>query len=242
VIQIEPIAAFTDNYFWAVHNGAQAWVVDPGDAAPVQRWLRERAVSLSGILLTHHHADHAGGVAELTRAHAIPVIGPARENIAGVTRKVGEGDQVSLPELAAHLRVLDVPGHTAGHIAYAGSIEGQPVVFCGDTLFAAGCGRLFEGTAQQMWQSLGKLAALPAQTLGYCAHEYTLANLAFAQAAEPGNAAVQARITQCSNLRAQNQPTVPFRLADELATNPFLRAGSVERFAHLREWKNSFRA
>jgi hydroxyacylglutathione hydrolase len=242
MIRIEPIAAFTDNYFWAIHDGCSAWVVDPGDAVPVNAWLRQRAVSLVGILLTHHHADHAGGVAPLIQPVPMPVIGPAREPIAGVTRKVSEGDTVLLPELNVTLAVLDVPGHTAGHIAYHGEIEGVPRVFCGDTLFAAGCGRLFEGTAAQMWESLGKLAALDPHTLGYCAHEYTMSNLAFAQAAEPDNAAVQARIVQCSALRAVQQPTLPFTLAQELATNPFLRAGSVERFAQLREWKNSFRA
>jgi hydroxyacylglutathione hydrolase len=242
VIQIEPIAAFTDNYFWVIHNGRHAWVVDPGDAAPVQAWLQTRGLFLSGILLTHHHADHVGGVDALTQTHGMPVIGPAREAIAGVTQKVQEGELVRLPELELELSVLDVPGHTAGHIAYAGQAQGRPVLFCGDTLFAAGCGRLFEGTAAQMWQSLSKLAALPAETLGFCAHEYTLSNLAFAKAAEPGNAAVQARIAHCSSLRAQGRPTVPFTLADELATNPFLRAGNSERFAQLREWKNTFRA
>lgn len=241
MIQIEPIAAFTDNYFWAIHNGTHAWIIDPGDAPPVEQWLHAHAVSLSGILLTHHHADHVGGVAALTRVRSVPVIGPAREAIAGVTHKVGEGAQVALPELAVTFNVLDVPGHTAGHIAYTGVVQGQPVILCGDTLFAAGCGRLFEGTAAQMWQSLNKLAALPPNTLAYCAHEYTLANLAFAHAAEPDNAAVAQRITQCSKLRAQGTPTVPFALADELATNPFLRAGGVERFAQLREWKNTFR-
>ncbi|MFM2398040.1 MAG: hypothetical protein RL341_197, partial [Pseudomonadota bacterium] len=230
MIRIEPIAAFVDNYFWAIHNGAHAWVVDPGDAPPVAQWLQSHALTLAGILLTHHHADHVGGVASLVAGHRVPVIGPAREAIAGVTRKVAEGDEVLLPELGVALAVLDVPGHTAGHIAYAGMVEGEPVVFCGDTLFAAGCGRLFEGTAAQMWQSLCKLAALAPHTRAYCAHEYTLSNLAFAKAAEPDNAAIAARINACQQLRAEGVPTVPFTLAQELATNPFLRAGGVARF------------
>jgi hydroxyacylglutathione hydrolase len=242
VIHIEPVAAFADNYFWILHNGQHAWVTDPGDAAPVLHWLAARHMTLAGILLTHHHADHTGGVAELTAGRPMPVIGPAQESIAGVTQTVREPETVQLPELGITLQVLDVPGHTAGHIAYYGIVQEQPVLLCGDTLFAAGCGRLFEGTPAQMWQSLNKLAALPAHTRAYCAHEYTLSNLAFALAAEPENAAIKARMTHCKQQRAQGLPTVPFELAQELATNPFLRAGSAQRFAQLREWKNTFRA
>jgi hydroxyacylglutathione hydrolase len=238
---IEPIAAFTDNYFWVLHQGKHAWVVDPGDAQPVLQWLAAHQSTLAGILLTHHHADHTGGVVELTAGKLIPVIGPVQESIAGVTQPVQEPDMVTLPELGLRLQVLNVPGHTAGHIAYHGQVAGQPVLFCGDTLFAAGCGRLFEGTAAQMWQSLHQLTALPATTQCYCAHEYTLSNLAFAQAAEPENAAVTARIAQCHTLRSQGQPTVPFTLAEELRTNPFLRARDVAHFSQLREWKNNFR-
>jgi hydroxyacylglutathione hydrolase len=241
VIRIEPISAFADNYFWVVHNDQHAWVVDPGDAVPVLQWLAAHGASLAGILLTHHHADHTGGVAQLLEQGSVDVIGPENEPISGVTRKVKEGDQVVLAPLGVALKVIDVPGHTAGHIAYCGAANGAPVLFCGDTLFAAGCGRLFEGTAAQMWQSLGKLAALDPATKAYCAHEYTLSNLAFAKAAEPQNPAIDARLASCQAARVRNEPTVPFLVADELATNPFLRAGSVERFAQLREWKNSFR-
>ncbi len=188
----------------------------------------------------------------------VPVFGPAREAIPARTVALAEGDHVELPGIGARLSVLDVPGHTAGHIAYTGEIDG-PVVFCGDTLFAAGCGRLFEGTPAQMWSSLRKLGALDARTRVYCAHEYTLANLAFARAVEPANAAVAARIARERGKRDLGQPTVPSSLDDERATNPFLRAGlaplraaaeahagraladEVESFAVLREWKNGFR-
>jgi hydroxyacylglutathione hydrolase len=169
-------------------------------------------------------------------------MGPAQEAIAGIACRVQEPDAVQLPELGLALQVLDVPGHTAGHIAYHGAVAGQSVLFCGDTLFAAGCGRLFEGSAAQMWQSLQKLAALPAATQCYCAHEYTLSNLAFARAAEPQNSGIAKRLAQCQVTRQQGLPTVPFTLADELRTNPFVRARDVAHFAQLRQWKNTFKA
>jgi hydroxyacylglutathione hydrolase len=189
----------------------------------------------------------------------VPVFGPARESIPGRTHALEEGQRVSVPGVDLALRVLDVPGHTAGHIAYVGECDGEPVAFVGDTLFAAGCGRLFEGTAHDMARSLAKLAALPGATRIYCAHEYTLANLRFARAVEPDSAALRARQARDEARRARNEPTVPSLLADELATNPFLRAGvpavfaaaeahagrplanAVEAFATLREWKNGFR-
>jgi len=255
---IIPVPAFADNYIWLIVQDGRAAVVDPGDAAPVLAHLDRERLTLSAILNTHHHGDHVGGNAKLLERAAVPVFGPAGEAIPGCTHPLREGDAIEVPGVNVRLSVLDVPGHTAGHIAYAGDIDG-PVVFCGDTLFAAGCGRLFEGTAEQMWTSLSKLAALPPGTRAYCAHEYTLANLRFARAVEPDSAALAARTARDGATRAAGRPTVPSTIADELATNPFLRAdqpavrraaeahagkplpGPVASFAALREWKNDFR-
>ncbi len=187
---IIPVPAFTDNYIWVVREGAGAAVVDPGDAAPVIAYLERHGLKLTVILNTHHHGDHVGGNAELCARYAPRVYGPAHEDIPGRTHALREGDAVALPELAIELSVLDVPGHTAGHIAYVGVVEG-PIAFVGDTLFACGCGRLFEGTAGEMYRSLAKLAALDPRTRLYCAHEYTLANLRFAAAVEPDSARAQ---------------------------------------------------
>ncbi len=257
-MDIQGLRAFEDNYIWLLRDGRRIAVVDPGDAASVLRYLADENVSLAAILLTHHHGDHTGGVADLIARHPVPVYGPAGEAIAGITHPLREGDTVELPGFQK-LRVIDVPGHTRGHIAYYGAAGDLGVLFCGDTLFACGCGRLFEGTADQMWSSLGKLAVLPGKTRVYCAHEYTQSNIRFALAVEPGNAALQARAAQVARLRGVAQPTVPFTLAEELATNPFLRgaqaevaasaerhcgnslSGASEVFAVLREWKNTFR-
>lgn len=255
---IEPIPAFRDNYLWLLSRTGRAAIVDPGDAQPVRRALAQRGLFLAAILVTHHHADHSGGVAELAEETGAAVYVPAGEQIdcgAATPTRLRHGDRIEV--LGETLNVLDVPGHTAGHIAYFA--PAQRALFCGDTLFAGGCGRLFEGTAAQMVTSLGKLAALPADTRVYCAHEYTLSNLAFALAADPDNAALRARAAACEAMRAQDQPTVPSTIAEELATNPFLRidhpslraaaerirpgAGSRPEtvFAALREWKNGFR-
>jgi hydroxyacylglutathione hydrolase len=257
---IIPIPAFSDNYIWLLREGRNAAVVDPGDAAPVQAYLDREQLTLTAIVNTHHHGDHVGGNAGLLARAAVPVFGPARENIPGRTRALADGDTITVPGIGLELAVLDVPGHTAGHIAYVGADggEGVPVAFVGDTLFAGGCGRLFEGTPAQMADSLAKLAALPANTRAYCAHEYTLANLRFALAVEPGNAALRERIARDQARRDRGVPTVPSSIADERATNPFLRAAepavfaaaeahagrrladAVDAFAVLREWKNKF--
>ena len=256
-VDIEPIPAFRDNYFWLLTRGDRAAVVDPGDAAPVGRVLADRQLKLDAILVTHHHADHAGGVATLAAAGGVRIFTPAAEDIPTgrvAAQPLREGERIEV--LGVELQVLDVPGHTAGHIAYyAPSLQ---ALFCGDTLFAAGCGRLFEGTPAQMLDSLRKLARLPGATRVYCAHEYTLSNLRFARAVEPDSPRLQQREQACRGLRAQDRPTVPSTLAEECATNPFLRvdvpavrsaaerreagasASAVATFAALRAWKNVF--
>ncbi len=253
-MQIIPLPAFRDNYIWLLRQDRLAVVVDPGDAAPVRRYLAEQGLSLAAILVTHHHPDHTGGIAELLTDAPVPVFGPAGETIPGRSEAVREGDVVRIPGIDVEFRVLDVPGHTAGHVAYFGGTT----LFCGDTLFAAGCGRIFEGTPEQLHASLEKLAALPTDTLVYCTHEYTLSNLAFAAAVEPGNRDLAERTARCQALRAEERPTVPFPLGAERLSNPFLRvtepaviaraeaeAGGtlstpVAVFAALREWKNRF--
>jgi hydroxyacylglutathione hydrolase len=254
MLQVTPVPAFRDNYIWMLHDDRNAVAVDPGDAAPVEAFLKRTGLRLVNILVTHHHPDHVGGVSALVDAHGSPVFGPAREGVPRVTHRLGDGDAIELPELGLRYEVMDISGHTAGHIAYFG----HGMVFCGDTLFACGCGRLFEGTPEQMTRSLSRLAALPGGTEIYCGHEYTLANIRFARAVEPGSSALAGREARESAKRERDEPTLPSTIAEELATNPFLRtqvpevaaaaarhAGRtlrepVEIFATLREWKNNF--
>lgn len=221
MIEIIRIPAFKDNYIWLLVNRKTnyAAVVDPGDAAPVLSVLRAENLKLSAILITHHHLDHCGGIAGLLATHASPVYGPSRETIPQCSYPLQEGDTVILPDLDIQFQIFDIPGHTRGHIAYVG--EGK--LFCGDTLFTGGCGRLFEGTPEQMLNSLNTLKKLPSDTLVYCGHEYTLANLRFAQTIEPNNPDLKERLLRVIQLRANGEATVPSTLAEELKTNPFLR-------------------
>lgn len=256
MLTVFAIPAFKDNYLWMIHDGTNAAIVDPGDAAPVLAALEAHRLSLVAILLTHHHHDHVGGVNALKQAFGVPVFGPRNEGIEGITIAVGQGDAVFIPELQLDLSVLNVPGHTLGHIAYHASK--QQWLFCGDTLFAGGCGRLFEGTPAQMSESLARLAALPDETQVYCAHEYTLSNLRFAREMEPGNTKLTARIAKEEAKRSKGLPTIPSTIGEEKETNPFLRVREtaimkrladegriasedpIAVFAALREWKNNY--
>ncbi|KEI71798.1 hydroxyacylglutathione hydrolase [Endozoicomonas elysicola] len=227
---ISPIPAFDDNYIWMFHSpdSRNVYVVDPGDAKSVQQVLDERQLNLSGILITHHHFDHTGGVKELTIGKNIPVYGPDNKNIDSITNTLQDGDTINLD--GNLFNIAATPGHTLDHIVYFTETgeKGCPVLFCGDTLFAGGCGRLFEGTAEQMYASLSRLAALPGNTRVYCAHEYTQANLKFAQAVEPENRILKDYVEEVAERRSENQPTVPFTLQKELATNPFLRSNQPD--------------
>ncbi len=218
-ISIVPVRAFQDNYIWIMRRGNNAAAVDPGDAMPVLDYLRAEQLRLTAILNTHHHADHVGGNAELLRHFEVPVYGPCDARIPTVTRQLRDGDNFTLAEYGIEFTVLEIPGHTRTHIAFYGG----GILFCGDTLFACGCGRLFEGTPQQMYASLTKLAALPGTTRVYCGHEYTLANLRFARMVEPDNPALVPWERAARAQRARDEPTLPSTLTRETSANPFLR-------------------
>lgn len=255
VITVQPLPAFTDNYIWTLRRGDEAIVVDPGDGAVVQRFLDAESLRLAAIVITHHHPDHTGGIGLLRGRWDVPVYGPRaeQEKIAGLTQLLDDGDHIEL--FGERYTVIAVPGHTLGHIA----LYGAGRLFCGDTLFSAGCGRLFEGTPAQMHASLQRLAALPAQTAVYCTHEYTQANLAFAHAVEPDNADLQRRTVEVQGLRSDGRTSLPSTIALEQLHNPFLRCESdavrasatrhaghplrdaVDVFSALRSWKDGFR-
>lgn len=268
MLSLHPVPAFQDNYLWVARGvgpaGATpaAIAVDPGDAAPVAAHLAATGARLVAILVTHHHADHIGGVAALGGGR-VPVYGPQHEAQAVVTHPVAAGDRVEVPELAAVFEVLEIPGHTLGHIAFVERSPGAETLFCGDTLFSAGCGRLFEGSAEQMTASLARLAELPDSTRVCCGHEYTASNLRFAATVEPGNPAIGAYAARVAALRAAGRPSLPSTLGLERTVNPFLRlgvpevmdsaareaarwsetplTGKVAVFAALRRWKDGFR-
>jgi hydroxyacylglutathione hydrolase len=249
------VRAFQDNYIWLIRGNSRVAVVDPGDAAPVLDFLQRENIVPAAVLCTHHHFDHVGGAEELRQRYDIPVYGPAAEAIASVTHPLRENDEVALAALGLSFRVFEIPGHTRGHIAYVG----DGAVFCGDTLFSAGCGRLFEGTAEQMHRSLSRLAALPESTAVYCGHEYTAANLRFALAVEPDNGEARAYQHEAQAVRARGEPTLPSTIGRERRVNPFLRTAQpaikaaaeshagqrlndeVSIFAALRRWKDGYR-
>lgn len=255
--RIWPVEVLGDNYVWVIQSATRpaVAVVDPGDADPVILALDEHGLSLAAILITHHHADHTAGVGALLARAEVPVYGPVGERIPNVSRPVSGADRVEIDEIDLALDVIDVPGHTAGHVAYSG----EGFVFCGDTLFAGGCGRIFEGTPDQMVTSLSRLTALPPDTEVHCAHEYTVSNLRFGLEVERENAALHARLEDAQRLRADGRPTVPSTLSLELDTNVFLRcaepsvieaaerhagrglADEVEVFATVRRWKDGWR-
>jgi hydroxyacylglutathione hydrolase len=258
MLQVTPVRAFADNYIWLIHSpedASKVVAVDPGDSIPVERALKDGKLSLSAILITHHHADHVGGVAELRQRHQSEVFGPASERVPGDPRKLREGDRAKLGSLGLAFDIVDIPGHTAGHIAYVG----HGAVFCGDTLFSAGCGRLFEGTPEQMTASLAKLAALPDDTLVYCGHEYTVSNLKFSLAVEPDNEEAAKYLEESALKRRRDEATVPSTIRRERNVNPFLRChektvkqaaeaqaghglqSTSEVFAVIRRWKDGFR-
>lgn len=264
MLTVVPIPAFTDNYIWMIQlqGSNRVMVVDPGEAAPVVAMLDEQQLMLEGIIVTHHHWDHVGGIDELLKRTQVPVYGPANPAIEQITQRLTEGDQIDV--FGETFKVLEVPGHTLDHIAYysettaQSETAAQPLLFCGDTLFSAGCGRLFEGSAEQMYDSLTKLTKLSASTAVFPTHEYTLANLEFANAVEAANPDLQRYRSWCVKQRESDLPTLPTSIANELAVNPFLRSTQaavqqqvarhsgetlttpVEVFRHTRLWKDQF--
>lgn len=252
--QVVALRAFADNYIWTIRDATHAVVVDPGDAQPVLDYLAQEKLQLAAILNTHHHADHVGGNAALLARHPAPVYGPNDERIPEVSVRLADGERFTLPHFSISMETLEIPGHTRSHVAFVGG----GMLFCGDTLFAAGCGRLFEGTPRQMYDSLTRLSRLPDDTLVYCGHEYTLSNIRFARAAEPDNGRLPELEARMQALRDRDQPTLPSTIGQEKATNPFLRviepgiiatasarAGKklsdpVSVLATIRDWKNNF--
>lgn len=256
MLSVLALPAFTDNYIWLIHNQHVALAVDPGDHQPVAKVIDQLGLRLLAILNTHHHADHVGGNLALYQRYGCAIYGPATEPIPGLTHPLGENDQISFPDLGLCFQIISTPGHTLGHIAYYGAGN----LFCGDTLFGCGCGRLFEGSPGQMHRSLSRLAPLPDNTLVFCAHEYTLSNIRFAKTVDGGNPALLLREQADREKWEQGMPTLPSTLELEKATNPFLRCheaslaqaaetlsghkplNEVEIFAALRTAKDRFRA
>ena len=254
MINIEPIAAFSDNYIWLLSTNEGSIVIDPGESKGLLKILKENKLDLRAILITHHHFDHTGGIEEILSEISIDVYGP-KNNIASINKRLVGGSKINL--LGIEFEVIEIPGHTLDHIAYYSKNNGQPILFCGDTLFAGGCGRVFEGTFEQMHNSLSILKKLPSNTKIYCGHEYTESNLAFAKNVEPLNENIISRYNETLNLRKQGIPSLPSTIGVELQTNPFLRVDTEEVqemilkkfntpkddeevFTALRQWKDNF--
>jgi hydroxyacylglutathione hydrolase len=258
MVTVTAIPAFRDNYLWLIEANGHCYVIDPGDGSVVRTWLQKEHKHLSAILVTHHHSDHIGGIDQLLHDYPVPVYGPNSPYIPQITQPLKDGDHLTLPGLL--LKVIAIPGHTIDHIAYFAEPSKQdPLLFCGDTLFAGGCGRIFDGTAALLYKSLAQLSQLPSNTQVFCAHEYTLNNLKFAQVIEPSNTDLIQRTTVEQQKRSLNQPTVPTTIATERSTNPFLRcqlenvrktvedhyrtatSSALEVFTLLRQWKDEFK-
>lgn len=257
MFDVTPIPAFNDNYIWAlsVEGQNQIAVVDPGDATPVENYLHDNGLELAAILVTHHHHDHTGGIQALLSVHDVPVYGPDACQFSGITHPLADGSTISL--FGHTLEIRAIPGHTLDHISYFSATD-KPQIFCGDTLFLAGCGRIFEGTPTQMFDAMAYFKTLPETTEIYCTHEYSLANLKFANAVEPHNTDIDATTIACYQLREEGKPTLPTSIEQERRINPFLRTHSdevirsasdfsgrqlnteLEVFTAVREWKNQF--
>ena len=233
LIHIDPIEAFQDNYIWLIHNDQNSIIVDPGDAGPVISALERKNLNLVAILITHHHADHIGGVMELQEKYPhIKIFAPQKDKYDFVNISLKNGDEINIPELQINYKIIEIPGHTRGHIAY----YDKKNLFCGDTLFACGCGKIFDGTHEQMYNSLKKISALPKSTKVYCAHEYTKKNIAFALSLNPNDVNLKSREKLLSNVKN----TIPSSLEEELKTNPFLKCTSFEAFKKLRDLKDQY--
>jgi hydroxyacylglutathione hydrolase len=233
LIHIDPIEAFQDNYIWLIHNDQNSIIVDPGDAGPVISALERKNLNLVAILITHHHADHIGGVMELQEKYPhIKIFAPQKDKYDFVNISLKNGDEINIPELQINYKIIEIPGHTRGHIAY----YDKKNLFCGDTLFACGCGKIFDGTHEQMYNSLKKISALPKDTKIYCAHEYTKKNISFALSLDPDDTNLKLRKALVSNMKN----TIPSSLEEELKTNPFLKCTSLEAFKRLRDLKDQY--
>ncbi|CAM8421174.1 GloB Zn-dependent hydrolases, including glyoxylases [Candidatus Methylopumilus universalis] len=233
LINIDPIEAFQDNYIWLIHNDQNSVIVDPGDAGPVISALERKNLNLVAILITHHHADHIGGVIALQEKYPhIKIFAPQKDKYDFVNISLKNGDEINIPELQINYKIIEIPGHTRGHIAY----YDKKNLFCGDTLFACGCGKIFDGTHEQMYNSLKKISALPKDTKIYCAHEYTKKNISFALSLDPDDTNLKLRKALVSNIKN----TIPSSLEEELKTNPFLKCTSLEAFKRLRDLKDQY--
>ncbi len=246
MVKIESIEAFTDNYIWLVTTNEGSIVIDPGESSNVINYLDNNQLDLKAIFITHHHFDHTGGVDEITSYYPVDVFGP-NNNVETINKRLKDGDRVNV--IGIDFEIIEIPGHTLDHIAYFSENNGNPILFCGDTLFAAGCGRVFEGTFEQMYESIIKLKNLPINTKIYCGHEYTLSNLEFAKEAEPFNQDTLSRYNNVLKLREKGTPSIPSLLSTELKTNPFLRCDNKEvqenistKFKTTKESKGIFKA